>query len=62
MPQQFLDIAALRYRDRTDQGCLALLLKEVANHTMYLSKTLTSRQGKATTSTFKFYHRISVDQ
>ncbi len=42
----FLDIAALRYRDRTDQGCLALLLKEVANHTMYLSKTLTSRQGK----------------
>lgn len=42
----FLEIAALKYRERTDQDALHLLLSEVAENKAYLSETLTSQQGK----------------
>lgn len=42
----FLEIAALKYRDRTEQNILNLLLSEVGHQQIYLSETLISQQGK----------------
>lgn len=42
----FLGIAALKYRNRTDQNIFNLLLSEVGHQQIYLSETLTSKQGK----------------